>query len=362
MIRKIIVVVAVVAVFAAALFFVVSSRRGDRNGISTIPVVRGDIKDKAVAIGKIEPEHEIAVKSKISGIVKKLFVDVGEVVKVGDPLIDISPDPTPLEFTEAKRSVEIARVAYESALKKFERVEELMKKELISQEGYDDARRQSEETRLRLKLAEEKLSLIQDGHARIADMEVSSVIRSPVNGTVLERRVNEGDPVVPLTSFQAGTELLILAEMTDLIFKGTVDEIDVGRLKVGMRAKIKVGALPGEDVEGVLRRISPKAKTEENRTVFDVEIEITRRGEKMLRAGYSANAEVLITERTDVLLVPERLVHFESDSAWVELQTSGGSVDTVYVETGLSDGLNVEITSNLKEEDLLIERPPREIR
>ena len=361
MFKKIIVALIVLGVIAVAVFFFVSSRKGDENGITTVKLDRGDIVDKALAIGRIEPRNEIAVKSKISGIVKKLFVEVGDRVKLGSPLLDIRPDPTPLEFAEAKRSAEIAEVSHENALKNYERAKELLDKKHISEKEYDDARKDYDETRLRLKLAEEKLSLIQDGHATIADKNVSSVIRSPISGTVLEKMVNEGDPVVPLTSFQAGTELLILAEMTDLIFKGTVDEIDVGKLHPGMTAKIKVGALPAEVVEGVLERISPKAREEENTTVFDVEIELTKRGEKMLRAGYSANAELVINEKKDVLLAPERLVHFKGDTAWVEIQDSLGEIDTVYVETGLSDGLNVEITAGLEEGALLVERPPREI-
>jgi len=348
MIKKIIVAVVVMGVVAVAIYFFVSSKRGDKEDLTTVELNRGDIVDKALAIGRIEPKNEIAVKSKISGIVKKLFVEVGDRVKAGEPLLDISPDPTPLEFAEAKRAVELAQVAHENASKDYERSKELLDKKHISEKDYDDARQDYDETRLRLRLAEEKLSLVQDGHATIADKNVSSMIRSPINGTVLEKMVDEGDPVVPLTSFQAGTELLILAEMTDLIFKGTVDEIDVGKLHHGMTAKIKVGALPGEPVEGVLARISPKAREEENTTVFDVEIEITKRGEEMLRAGYSANAELVINEKKDVLLAPERLVHFKSDTAWVEIQDSLGEIDTIYVETGLSDGLNVEITSGLK--------------
>jgi HlyD family secretion protein len=361
MIKKIIIALVVLGVIAAAVVFFITSKKGDGDGITTVELKKGDIVDKALAIGRIEPKNEIAVKSKISGIAKKLFVEVGDYVKVGEPLIDISPDPTPLEFAEAKRAVEIAEVAHENARKNYERSKELLEKKHISEKDFDDSRTEYDETRLRLRLAEEKLSLVEDGHATIADKNVSSVIPSPINGTILEKMVDEGDPVVPLTSYQAGTELLILAEMTDLIFKGTVDEIDVGKLHQGMPAKIKVGAIPGEPVEGVLHRISPKAREEENTTVFDVEIKITKRGEKMLRAGYSANAELVINEKKEVLLAPERLVHFKSDSAWVEIQDSAGGYDTVCVETGLSDGLNVEITSGLEEGALLVERPPKEI-
>lgn len=261
MFKKILILVIILAVISAAIFIAAKTRSdGDDNGVRFIKVERGDIVEKALAIGRIEPEKEIAVKSKISGIVKKVFVEVGDLVKAGQPLMEIKPDPTPLEFAEAKRNSEIASANFEKASAEFERMKTLLESRLISQKDFDIAENDYTQAKLRLNMAQERLALIDEGSTKVADRQVDTVIKSPVGGTVLERRVNEGDPVVPLTSYQAGTELLLLADMESLIFKGTVDEIDVGKLEQGMDAELKIGAIPDEEIWGSLARISPKAK------------------------------------------------------------------------------------------------------
>jgi HlyD family secretion protein len=216
--------------------------------------------------------------------------------------------------------------------------------------------------KLRLNLAEEKLALIESGQTNIAGRVVENVIKSSIRGTVLSRHVNVGDPVVPLTSYQAGTDLLTMADMTDLMFKGTVDEIDVGKLRVGMTVDIKVGALPKAAVTGTLMKVSPKAHQDQGSTVFDVEIDLDDIGETKLRAGYSANADIIITRKEEILLIPERLIEFVNDTAYVQLHdTLGGPIQTA-IETGLSDGINIEVVDGLDEGQLLVERAPREIR
>ena len=179
---------------------------------------------------------------------------------------------------------------------------------------------------------------------------------------VLELPVNEGDPVVPLTSYQAGTPLATLADMRQLVFKGTVDEIDVGKLHEGMPARIKIGALPEAKVEGKVYKIAPKSKTQEGATLFDVEIELLPAEGTTLRAGYSANADVVVREKADVLVLPERLVTFKDGKATVEVPGPGDAPPVVKeVKTGLSDGLTVEIAEGLQDKDLVVERPPKKI-
>lgn len=362
MFKKIIIIGAIVVFVGGFLFLMFKGSGKKKNTITTVKVERGNIVDKALAIGSIEPENQIAVKSKISGIVKKVFVEMGDVVKKGHPLIEISPNPTPLEFAEAKRRVEIDSVSYENLRKEYERVQELLQKKLISQQEFDQASRNYRESELRLKLSQEKLSLIEKGKTNVADRIIESVIKSPITGTVLERKVNMGDPVVPLTSYQAGTELFTLANMNDLIFRGTVDEIDVGKLEEGMTADLKIGALPNDTIAGVLHKISPKAKLEENTTLFDVEIKITKTGFEMLRAGYSANADIIIQKKEDILIIPERVVEFKEDTAFVEVKQPDGEINKKTIKTGLSDGLNIEVMEGLEEGDLLVERPPKEIK
>jgi HlyD family secretion protein len=361
--RKGLIAAGVVVAVAAASLAVYSRANGkDEKAFKTVEVVRGSVTEKALAVGAIRPKREVAVKSKISGIVKRAYREVGDRVKAGDPLFEILPDPTPLELTEARRETEIARNVFEQARKKHERTDSLRKQGIVSGQDFDQSERDVQDARIRLKLAEERLALVEKGRVRSDQIHVESVIRAPIDGTVLELLVNEGDPVVPLTPYQAGTALASLADMSTLVFKGTVDEIDVGKLREGLPARLKIGALPEAQVDGNVYKIAPKSKTAEGATLFDVELELHPQGGTVLRAGYSANADIVVREKNGVLLLPERLVTFKEGKASVEVP---GAADQEpvrrEVRVGLSDGLSVEIAEGLKEKDLVVERPPKKI-
>ena len=361
MLKKILAGVSVLIVVGLVLFFAFDSSANKQEPARTVAVRTGTIVDKALAVGRIEPKKEITVKSKIPGIVRKVFVEVGQQVNVGDPLFDVAPDPTPLEYAEANRQVQIYEVGFETAKRERERYASLRDKQLVSHQEYEIKEASCEEAELRLKLAREKLALIESGRTRIADRAVDNIIKAPAAGTILSKLVEEGDPVVPLTSYQAGTELMTIAQMDDLLFKGNVDEIDVGKLSEGIGAEIEIGAIPNQKLTGTLTRISPKAHKEQGSTLFEVEIEIDTLNQDFLRAGYSANADIVIAKRESVLVVPERLVRIEDSVATVEVQDTTGVVAPREVETGLSDGINIEIVSGLSEGELLVEHPPRQI-
>jgi len=192
---------------------------------------------------------------------------------------------------------------------------------------------------------------------------MESVVRAPAAGTLLERLVNPGDPVVPLTSYQAGTDLASIADMGELIFKGTVDEIDVGKLALGLPARLRVGALPDKTVTGKLTRIAPQATEKDNAKLFEVEIELDPGQDVVLRAGYSANADLVIKEKTDIVLIPERVIQFEDGGKKAFVEVPGASPKApptkVEIATGLSDGLNCEVVSGLKKGDTVLQRPPK---
>ena len=357
MFKKIAITVLVIGVVAVAVYlFATDGTANTEQEAQTFAIVRGEIIDKALAVGRIEPRRQVSVKSKVAGLVRRRFVEVGDRVKIGDPLFDIAPDPTPVEFAEAKRQVELSEVAFASVKREYERSTSMRDKQLISHQEFETKQTQYEEAELRLKLATEKLALIESGRALVADREVDNIIKSPINGTVLSRDIEEGDPVVPLTSYQSGTELMTLAYMEDLIFKGNVDEIDVGKLQVGMEVELEVGALPNEMVFAELTRVSPRAHREEGATLFEVDA-----GTSFLRAGYSANADVMITKKIGILLAPERLITVEDSVATCEVMDSAGVITTRTVTTGLSDGINIEIVTGLEEGEMLVEHPPKEI-
>ncbi len=361
--RKGLVGVAIVVVgggLSAALYSYSLSTKD--KGFKTVEVVRGTVVEKALAVGAIKPEREIAVKSKISGIVKKSYREVGDRVRAGDPLFDLLPDPTPLELTEARREVEIAQNIFTDAKRKYDRSQKLKEQGILANQEWDVADKDVRDAQIRLNLSTERLALVEKGRVRTAKLDVESIIRAPIDGTVLELLVHEGDPVVPLTSYQAGTPLTTLADMSTLLFKGTVDEIDVGKLKEGMPARIKVGALPDAKVDGKVYKISPKSKVAEGATLFDVDINLLPSPGVVLRAGFSANADIVVREKENVLLVPERLVTFTDGKASVEVPGVGDAEPIKRaIKVGLSDGLNVEVADGLKEKEQVVERPPKKI-
>ncbi|MEN6527619.1 MAG: efflux RND transporter periplasmic adaptor subunit [Candidatus Polarisedimenticolia bacterium] len=362
---KLLLVLAVVVGAAYGVYAFFQGRKSGTDGMKIVDVARGSVTEKALATGQIEPRLKFHVKSKISGIVKQCFVQVGDVVRTGDPLFEIQPDPTPGELIDAEGRLRQAQVAFDRADADFKRIADLAKAGVVSRGDLDAAREANDRTKTELAQAKDNLELTRRGRIEGRGAAMESVIRATEAGVVLERIVNPGDPVVPLTSYQAGTDMATIADMGDLIFRGTVDEIDVGKLSMNLPARLKIGSLPDAKVTGKLSRVAPQAKEKDNARLFEVEIELDPSPGTTLRAGYSSTADLVIREKRDVTTVPERLVHFEDGGkkAWVETPANvpGAPPKKVDVQTGLSDGLNVEIVSGLKPGDKVVERPPREI-
>ncbi|HEX9974467.1 MAG TPA: efflux RND transporter periplasmic adaptor subunit [bacterium] len=351
----IILVIAIVAIVIGS-----AGKKKDQK-LSTVKVERKNIVEKALAIGTLSPENEIAIKSKISGVVSKLFVDAGSFVRAGDPMLEIRPDPTPIELAEARRNVEMEAIALENARRDYERAKQLKEKGLTSDKEYEFSQKQFDQAKVRFEMTQERLALLEKGKVKFANSNIESIIKSPINGFVLEKMINVGDPIVPLTSYQAGTALFNVADMKKLIFKGTVDEIDVGKLNEGMEAEITVGALPGKPVMGILDKISLKARKEDNTTVFPVEIIVQPAEGQVLRAGYSANANVIIQKKDSVLAIPERVITFRNDSAFVSIPQGAAGKKEIFIKTGLSDAIFIEVISGLNLGDEVLEKEVKQI-
>ncbi|HEY8182714.1 MAG TPA: efflux RND transporter periplasmic adaptor subunit [Thermoanaerobaculia bacterium] len=353
----------VIAGASAGVYALSRNGKKGNDGPKLVDVTTGSIVEKAVAVGQIQPRQKFQVKSKISGIVRRALVQIGDTVKAGDPLFEIGPDPTPLEITEVDRQVDSANASFRRAESEYKRAQELARTGVLPKSDLDQKKEAYELARVALTKAEQNRDLTRKGRLTLTGTE--SIIRAPAAGTVLTRAVNPGDPIVPLTSYQPGTEMATVADMRDLIFKGTVDEIDVGKLSVGMTTRIKVGALPTDVVTGRVSRIAPQAQQKEGATLFDVEVELDPSAKITLRAGYSANADVIVREKKDVLVIPERLVTFEDGGKKATVEIAGADPKKpgkkVEIKTGISDGLNVEVMSGLKKGDRVVERPPKEI-
>src|SRR6266480_3742826 len=360
---KTLILLLVIAGASAAVYAISRNGKKGNDGPKLVDVTTGNIVEKAVAVGQIQPRQKFQVKSKISGIVRRALVEVGDTVKAGDPLFEIAADPTPLEANEVDRQVDSARASFQRAQGDYQRSIQLSQSGVLPKSDLDAKKEAFDLARVALTKAEQGRELTRKG--RLSDTGTESIIRAPAAGTVLTRAVNPGDPIVPLTSYQPGTEMATIADMRDLIFKGTVDEIDVGKLSVGMPTRIKVGALPTDIVTGRVSRIAPQAQQKEGATLFDVEIELEHGAKVTLRAGYSANADIIIREKKEVLTIPERLVTFEDGGKKATVEIPGATPKAepkkVEIKTGISDGLNVEVLSGLKKGDKVVERPPKEI-
>lgn len=362
--KKIWITLSLVIVMASGAFIYLQSRSTSEQDKTDPFIVAeiGTVVEKALAVGNIEPENEIEIKSKISGVVSKIFAEPGDYVRAGDPLIEVRPDPTPLELAEAKRNLERTQIEKNNLERELERLRVLRERNLVSQQEYDQMELRYHDVDVRLQINSERLGLLESGRVSIGDTVIESIIRSPIDGFILEKMVDIGEPVVPLTSYQAGTALMSIAGMDRLLFKGTVDEIDVGKLEEGMRAEIKIGAMPNVRVQGEVSRISLKATTRDNATVFPIEIIITDANGAVLRAGYSANADIIIERMDNAITIPERVVIMRDGKAFVEIPgTESSSRVEKEVELGLSDAITVAVTEGLNEGDKVLERPVRSL-
>jgi HlyD family secretion protein len=329
---------------AAGVYALSRGGKGADGDRKTVTVEKGSITEKALAVGQIQPRQKFSIKSKISGIVKRCMVNVGDRVRSGDPLLEIAPDPTPQELTDVDRQLDSTRATLDRAKAEFDRARELSKDGVLPASDLDVKREAYELAKVAVAKAEQQRDLTRNGKITTETVNMESIIRAPAAGTVLTRSVNPGDPVVPLTSYQPGTELAAIADMSDLIFKGTVDEIDVGKLHAGMMARIKVGALPSDVVTGKVSRIAPQAQQKEGATLFDVEI---------------------IREVKDVPTIPERVVIFEDGGKKTSVELPGASPKEppkkVAVKLGVSDGLTTQVVDGLSLGAKVLERPPKKL-
>lgn len=354
-------ILVVIVLGGGVFFYLYGSTSGEEKEEEPfVTAEMGTIVEKALAVGTIEPENEIEVKSKISGVVSQIFAEAGDYVHKGDPLIEVSPDPTPLELAEAKRNLERTEIEEANLAKELQRMKTLNSRNLISDRQYEEVQQQYNDVKVRLQINKERLELLESGRIVVGDMVIESIIRSPVDGFILEEMVDTGEPVVPLTSYQEGTPLMSLAGMENLLFKGTVDEIDVGKIAEGMPVEIKIGALPADTVHGEVSRISLKAIEDDNATVFPVEIRIIDTGGATLRAGYSANADIIIKRMEEIITIPERVVSMRDGDAFVDVPgAEPGSRTEKEIELGLSDAITVEVKEGLEEGEKVLERPAR---
>ena len=358
-----------------------------------------NIANKAVATGSIKPRLEVNVKPQVSGVVDQLYAEAGEQVSKGQKLAKIKLIPSEVNVNSARSNVELARIrvqeaqreldrqrsvfqgnldveeaerSYELAVQEEERQRKLFNEGIVAEQEYqrakldldlkknafDNSKIQSRNTvkqfesqldirKQELDAAVNNLQLLREGVTRNSS-QVSNIIVSTVDGMILDVPVEEGSSVIERNNFNEGTSIAVIADMTNIIFEGKVDESDVGKLKEGMPLVLTVGAIPDKEFGAVLEFISPKGEEEEGTVKFEIKAAITEQPDDVfLRAGYSGNGDIIIDKRDSVVSVQERDVIYEDDKTFVEVKKGDQDFEKKEVTLGLSDGLYVEVVSGL---------------
>ncbi|MGM8225164.1 efflux RND transporter periplasmic adaptor subunit [Cellvibrio sp. ARAG 10.3] len=310
---------------------------------------------KTVAIGKVIPRKEVNVTSQVSGVVEKVYVVAGQTVEKGDLIARITLAPNMVMLNSAESQLQSAQINLKNAEDELERQKKLFADKLISESEYNKFLLTYNLQRQAVESAENNLLLIREGATRKSDL-VSNMIRATVDGMILDVPNKEGAFIVESSTFGAGTTVASLADMNDMIFEGMVDEAEVGKIREGMELVLDVGALEGEPFSAVLEYISPKGIEDQGTIKFQIRAAVTLSDKLFLRANYSANADIVLEKREDVLAINEGNLLIEDGQHFVEVETASQQFEKRKVETGLSDGINIEIISGLTESEKIKRR------
>lgn len=316
-------------------------------------VKMGNIEKRTVATGKVDPRNEILIKPQMSGIIAALYKEAGDVVKAGDIIAKIKVIPDMVSLNSAESRVTRAQIAFDQTTKNYERDSKLYADKVISKEEFEKTQLQFQNEKEELKTAKDNLSLTRDGISINNSKITNTLVRSTINGTILDVPVKVGNSVIQSNNFNDGTTIASVANMNDMLFVGKLDETEVGRITIGMPMNITIGALQDQKLIAKLEYVSPKGKEENGAIMFEMKAAVKVPKGVNVRAGYSANAEILMTKQERVITIPESCVEFGGDTAFVYvLKTKEPQAFTKkQVKLGLSDGIKIEVKSGLKVKD-----------
>ena len=310
-----------------------------------------DISRNTVVTGKIVPRDEISIKPQISGIITEILKEAGEQVKEGDIIAKVKVIPEMGSLSSAQSRLRLAGINLEQARTNLEREQALFEKNLVSAEEYDQVRQAYNQAKEERDAAQESLEVIRDGVSKSNASSSSTLIRSTINGLILDVPVKVGNSVILSNTFNDGTTIATVADMRDLIFDGNIDETEVGKLSEGMPVRITVGALEGFVFDAVLEYIAPKAVEEGGAKRFEIKASVSIPEGQTVRSGYSANAEIVLQKAEQVISIPESAVEFKNDSTFVYILGDDGAYSRKAITTGISDGINIEVKEGLTTAD-----------
>lgn len=313
-----------------------------------------DLEKTTVATGKVEPRDEILIKPQISGIISELYKEAGQPIKKGEVIAKVKVIPELGQLNAAENRVSTSTINLEQAETDFTRMTKLYKDKLISREDYEKSEVTLKQARVEKQTAKDALEIIKEGITKNSASFSSTMIRSTIDGLILDIPIKAGNSVIMSNSFNDGTTIATVANMNDLIFKGKIDETEVGRIHEGMPVKLTIGALQNLTFDAVLEYISPKGVEENGANQFEIKAAIHVPDSVQIRSGYSANAEIVLQRANKVLAVPEGVIEFSGDSTFVYVMTDSvpeQKFQRKQVTTGMSDGIKIEIKKGLTAKD-----------
>lgn len=343
--------VGVLGLLWAAAFFVKSNSKSSINYETTQAFI-GTIEKKTVATGKVVPEDEVEIKPQISGIIDEIYLEEGAKVNAGDLIARVKVVPNEQTLNSAQGRVKNSTISLANITIEYNRNKELYEKGVISSQDFNAQQLRLDQATLELENAKADYEIIKLGSAG-GSSTANTNVRALVSGTILEIPVKEGDQVILANTFNAGTTIATIADLSIMIFEGKVDEGEVGKLAVGMPLEISLGAIEDKTFEASLKFIAPKGVEEAGTVQFKIEGDVKVEDDFLIRAGYSANASLILERKEDILVMSEALLQFDrdTDKPFVEVSVGDQEFERRDVEIGISDGINVEVLSGVTQED-----------
>ncbi len=347
---KITLLVVVAAIFIGTFIFLYQKSKPKTTVYETITPEIADLEKTTVATGKVEPRDEVLIKPQISGIISEVYKEAGQTIKQGEVIAKVKVIPELGQLNSAESRVRVAEISTAQAETDHERIKKLYNDKLISREDYEKSEVEIKKAREELQTAKDALEIIKEGITKNSASFSSTLIRSTIDGLILDVPIKVGNSVIMSNTFNDGTTIATVANMNDLIFKGKIDETEVGRIHEGMPVKLTIGALQNLTFDAELEYISPKGVEENGANQFEIKAAVHAPDSVQIRSGYSANAEIVLQRARKVLAVPEGVIEFSGDSTFVWVMTDSipeQKFERRQIKTGMSDGIKLEIKEGL---------------
>lgn len=347
---KIALVVVVAAIFVGTFAFLYSKSKPQIKQYEIVTPEITDLEKTTVATGKVEPRDEILIKPQISGIVDEVYKEAGQTVKKGEVIAKVKVIPELGQLNSAENRLRLAEINTKQAETEFARMKKLYQDKLISKEEYEKSEVSVKQAREEKATSKDALDIIKEGITKKSASYSNTMIRSTIDGLILDVPVKAGNSVIMSNTFNDGTTIATVANMNDLIFRGNIDETEVGRIHEGMPIKLTIGALQNLTFDATLEYISPKGVEQNGANQFEIKAAIKVPDSVNIRSGYSANAEIVLDKASKVLAIPESTIEFSGDSTFVWVLTDSVPEQKFtrrQVTTGLSNGIKLEIKKGL---------------